>query len=236
MRALQWLGGLGVLAGVGWTASRLPAAPPDGALALAAGSLLTWVVAHAAGTARRVLASSKGAFDALARDAFAVTRSVLSERRDVLLALDDRARVAICALVRGGAVRVTKIAEPGAVSADAREDDQPLDETTPASRGVRGRLALRVTCGDTDHDLVFVRCVPEDADGAADWEEYEQVRAMVAWWRDTLRGREPAKPYRVAASLLARVSRGEADAAVAARHAELEPEFPGARVVSERPR
>lgn len=228
---MRWVGGLAAACGLAWAVTGWPSAPSAGTWLLVGSGGFVWLVGQAFAWTRQRYARSEAAARHLARRSFRVTRSILGVDLRTLIAADDRERIAIVELGRGGDVLTARILTGADVSCDALEDGEVLDERSPARARTRGRLVLEVRVRDKTFEIGFLDRVPRDADGDPDLEgEYQQARDCLAWWRDLLQGRAPAGPYKPGV-LLPRVSPAEMGAAVDAAEADLDPAPPPARVV-----
>jgi hypothetical protein len=191
---------------------------------------------------RRQHLRAQRALQQLERRGFRVDRAIVSEDERALVALDNTGRAAGCQLGRSGDVLVARIARLGTIEVSATEDGEPFDESldddpivgSPISRGITGRLVLRLTFDRKVVELRFLDRVPVDSDSGKDWDDYDDARKMLVWWCATLRGKQPAASYRTPRALMLRSHGLAQDAALKEQIAEeTGPELPKARVVTD---
>lgn len=155
------------------------------------------LVTYSARLVRRPIENARAQLSA---KGFAATHGMMSIKRDVMIAVDERRRIALCELGRRGVVLTTRIVECGDLIARAIEDGRDLDEDTQEVPS-KGALLLRVTHEGRDHEIVFTYAVPRRDEASLDYAEYADIRGMVRWWRATIAGETPDRPYPLASRI-----------------------------------
>lgn len=232
LQAFRALGALAMIAGLVWIALRLPGHPGAGAIALACSGLVVAAVGHLWFIGMRRFHANGGAREVLARRDFVATHTFVSWNRDVLIAVDASKRIAICELGKDGVVHVVCITTPAKLTVTAREDGNFLHERETANFVSTGLLTLEITHKKRAFQVVICESFPGLSRRSADYAEYQKIRGVAAWWRDTLSGREPIQAYAVPTLLSVHASAPEVNAASGASARKLPAnELPQARVV-----
>jgi len=159
--------------------------------------VISWLWRFSSDLLRRPIENAR---QQLTAKGFAVTYGMMSVKRDLMIALDAKQRVALCEFGRRGVVLTTRIVDRSELTVAALEDGEPLDETSAAGASA-GRLVLSTVYKHRAYEVVFSLSVPRAADSPPNYEEYARMRGMVVWWRETLSGRTQDRPYPVASQL-----------------------------------
>lgn len=233
LQAVRALGALAMVAGLVWIALRLPAYPGDGLIALACSGLVVAVIGHVVIGMRRIHKTNEGARGVLAKRDFLATHAFQSWKGDALIAVDAAKRIAICELGKDGVVLVVRIATPAELAVEAREGAGLLDEHRPPPDESNGVLTLHITHKKRAYPVVICEQFPRlSGSRNPDLDEYQKIRVVAAWWRDTLSGREPVQPYVFSSQLSLHASGPDVDAASeAVTRKLLGDELPRARIV-----
>jgi len=159
--------------------------------------VISWLWRFSSDLLRRPIENAR---QQLTAKGFAVTYGMMSLKRDLMIALDAKQRVALCEFGRRGVVLTTRIVDRSELTVAALEDGEPIDETRTAGAGA-GKLVLSTMYKHRAYEVVFSLSMPRATDSPPDYEEYARMRGMVVWWRETLAGRTPDRPYPVASRL-----------------------------------